>query len=124
LKNINLEHIFVIVIFWYNQFLNHLLKLCPIFDSSLLIQNSKFNNFLWVCWFLYKNIFNFVPPFENSTTCTAIMKIKICNHLRLKKLMLLKVPVIHDLQYNIYIVIWLTPLDFWKVNLEKSSSTK
>ena len=23
---------------------------------------SKFNNFLWVCWFLGKNIFNFVPP--------------------------------------------------------------
>ena len=30
-----------------------------------LIQNSKFNHFLWVCWFLY-------PPFENSTTHNAI----------------------------------------------------
>ena len=27
-----------------------------------LIQNSKFNDFLWVCWFLSKNLFNFVPP--------------------------------------------------------------
>ena len=25
-----------------------------------LVQNSKFNNFLWVCWFLGKNLFNFV----------------------------------------------------------------
>ena len=28
-----------------------------------LIQFSKLNDFLWVCWFLGKNIFNFVPPF-------------------------------------------------------------
>ena len=27
-----------------------------------LIQFSKFNNFLWVCWFLAKNLSNFVPP--------------------------------------------------------------
>ena len=39
-----------------------LLKWCPIFDSLPLIQNSKFNNFLWVCWFLCKNISNFAPP--------------------------------------------------------------
>ena len=38
------------------------LKWCPIFESSPLIQNSKFNNFLWVCWFLYKNLSNVVPP--------------------------------------------------------------
>ena len=38
-----------------------LLKWCTIFDSSPLLQNSKFNNFLWVCWFLCKNISNFVP---------------------------------------------------------------
>ena len=31
-----------------------------LFDSSPLIQNSKFNNFLWVCWFLGKNLPNFV----------------------------------------------------------------
>ena len=27
-----------------------------------LIQNSKFNNFLWVCWFLCNTLSNFVPP--------------------------------------------------------------
>ena len=27
----------------------------------MLIQFSKFNNFLWVCWFLGKNLSNFVP---------------------------------------------------------------
>jgi hypothetical protein len=41
-----------------------LLKWCPIFDSSPLIQNSKFNNFLWVPWFLCKNLSNLVStPF-------------------------------------------------------------
>ena len=32
------------------------------FWQLALIQNSKFNNFLWVCWFLGKNHSNFVPP--------------------------------------------------------------
>ena len=32
------------------------------FDPSPLTQFSKFNNFLWVCWFLGKNHSNFVPP--------------------------------------------------------------
>ena len=53
-----------------------------LFDTSPLIPFSKFNNFLWVCWFLGKNIYNFVPPvwkFHNpychnrghsTTTCT------------------------------------------------------
>ena len=27
-----------------------------------LTQFSKFNNFLWVCWFLGNNLSNFVPP--------------------------------------------------------------
>ena len=51
----------------------YLLKWCPIFDTSPLTQFSKFNNFLWVCWFLGKNLSNFVPPppFENSTTHIA-----------------------------------------------------
>ena len=40
----------------------YLLKWCPIFDTSPLTQLSKFNNFLWVCWFLGKNLSNFVPP--------------------------------------------------------------
>ena len=30
--------------------------------GSLLVQFSKFNNFLWVCWFLFKNHSNFVSP--------------------------------------------------------------
>jgi hypothetical protein len=34
----------------------------PIF---LLVQSSKFNNFLWVCWFLCKNLSNFVYPVWN-----------------------------------------------------------
>ena len=38
------------------------LEWCPIFDTSPLHQFSKFNNFLWVCWFLVKNLSNFVPP--------------------------------------------------------------
>ena len=33
-----------------------------LFDTSPLTQFSKFNNFLWVCWFLGKNLPNFVPP--------------------------------------------------------------
>ena len=44
-----------------------------LFDTSPLTQFWKFNNFLWVCWFLCKNLYNFVPPLENSTTCIAIM---------------------------------------------------
>ena len=37
-------------------------KWCPIFDTSPLTQFSRFNNFLWVCLFLGKNLSNFVPP--------------------------------------------------------------
>jgi len=50
----------------------YFLKWCPIFDSSPLSQSSKVNNFLWVCWFLGKNLSSFVPPFEKSTTRIAI----------------------------------------------------
>ena len=35
------------------------MKWCPIFDSSPLLQFSKCNNFLLVCWFLARNLFNF-----------------------------------------------------------------
>ena len=34
----------------------------PTFDTSPLHQFPKFENFLWVCWFLGKNHSNFVPP--------------------------------------------------------------
>ena len=59
-----LEHIFF---FWHFLITSifkslYLLKSCPIFDTSPLTQFSKFNNFLWVCWFLGKNLSNFVPP--------------------------------------------------------------
>ena len=40
----------------------HSLKWCPIFWTSSLTQFSKFNHFLWVCWFLGKNLSTFVPP--------------------------------------------------------------
>ena len=55
LKNTNLETHFLLLTFFE-------LKWCPIFDSSPLIQNSKFNNFLLVCWFLCKNLSNFASP--------------------------------------------------------------
>ena len=32
-----------------------------LFDTSPLTRFSKFNNFLWGCWFLAKNLSNFVP---------------------------------------------------------------
>ena len=51
----------------------YLVKWCPIFDNSPLTQFSKFNTFLWVWCFLGKNISNFVPTFENSTTRIAIL---------------------------------------------------
>jgi hypothetical protein len=38
-------------------------QILALFDSSPLIQNSKFNNFLWVCLFLGK-IFVFCMPKE------------------------------------------------------------
>ena len=37
-------------------------KVMALFDGLQLIQNSKFDNFLWVCWFLSKNLSNFIPP--------------------------------------------------------------
>ena len=43
------------------------------FDTSPLIQFLKFNHFFWVSWFLGKNLSNFVPPLENSTTRLAIV---------------------------------------------------
>ena len=33
-----------------------------LFDTSTLTQFSIFNNFLWVCWFLGKNLSTFVSP--------------------------------------------------------------
>ena len=38
-----------------------------------LTQFSKFNIFLWVCWFVGKNFIILSPLFENSTTLIAIL---------------------------------------------------
>ena len=53
LKNINLGAHFLITL---------LSKMIPNFWHLPLTQFSKFNNFLWVCWFLGKNLSNFVFP--------------------------------------------------------------
>ena len=37
-------------------------KILALFDSYFVNPNSKFNNFPWVCWFLGKNLSNFVSP--------------------------------------------------------------
>ena len=37
-------------------------KILTLFESLPLIQNSKFSNFLLVCWFLGKNLSNLVSP--------------------------------------------------------------
>ena len=51
----------------------YFLKWCPIFETYPLHQFSKFNNFHLYVDFLGKNISNFVPPLENSTTRITIM---------------------------------------------------
>ena len=50
--------------FWYRKLTLKVKRLgdFALFDTSPLTQFSKFNNFLWVCWFLGKNLSNFVPP--------------------------------------------------------------
>ena len=50
--------------FWYRKLTLKVERLgdLALFDTSPLTQFSKFNNFLWVCWFLGKNLSNFVPP--------------------------------------------------------------
>ena len=49
--------------FYWEDETNWLLKLWFLKTSEApLIQFLKFNNFLWVCWFLGKNLSNFVPP--------------------------------------------------------------
>ena len=58
------EHIFCRWNFLIKSLLkkNILLKWCPFFDSSPIIQNSKLSNFLCVVWFLWKNLSTFIPP--------------------------------------------------------------
>ena len=40
----------------------HFLKSCPIFDKLVLPRFSKYNGFLWVPWFLAKNLAFQDPP--------------------------------------------------------------
>ena len=49
--------------FWYRKLTFKVKRLgdFALFDTSPLTQFSKFNNILWVCWFLGKNLSNFVP---------------------------------------------------------------
>ena len=50
--------------FWHRKLTLKVKRLgdFALFDTSPLVQFSKFNNFLLVCWFLGKNLSNFVPP--------------------------------------------------------------
>ena len=50
----------------------YFLKWCQIFDTSPLTQFSKFDNFLWLCWFLGKNLSNFISLQENSIVIPCI----------------------------------------------------
>ena len=67
------EHIFCNWLFLMTPIFKSLyfLKWCSSFDSSPLLQFSKFNNFLWVCWFLAKNLSNFV--YQNADQQTSIV---------------------------------------------------
>ena len=48
------------------------------FDTSPPHQFAKFNNFLWICWFLTKKNFLILYPFhENSTTDIAIAHLNL-----------------------------------------------
>ena len=62
LKNTNLGALLILLFDNINFWITLLLKCCSIFDSLPLHQFSKFNDFRWVCWFLGKNLSNFVPP--------------------------------------------------------------
>ena len=51
------------------------------FDTSPLVQLSKFKNFLWLCWFLGKTLSNFIPsvwklhnPYCHNAECRLINK--------------------------------------------------
>ena len=46
--------------FWHRK-IDFASQILALFDTFPLVQFSKYNNFLWVCWFLGKNLSNFVP---------------------------------------------------------------
>ena len=62
LKNINLAHFLLLTLITSILKSLYFLKWCPNFDTCPLTQFSKFNNFLWVCWFIGKNLSDSVPP--------------------------------------------------------------
>ena len=56
-------------------------QILALFDSSPLNENSKFNNFLWVCWFLGKHLSNFAPlswkldnPYYHNLNCAELTR--------------------------------------------------
>ena len=60
LKNTNLGAHFSCVFRFFDKInfnITLFLKWCPICDSLLLHQFWKFNNFLWLCWFLDKKLY-------------------------------------------------------------------
>ena len=75
LNNIStVAHFFVIAIFdRFNFSITLFSKMMPNFYTNPLNKFSKFNNFLWVCYFLGKNLSNLYPPFENSTPRIATL---------------------------------------------------
>ena len=68
-----------------------------LFDTSPLVQFSKFKNFLWVCWFLGKNLSNFVPPVWklHNPYCHSQHSLHTCSYICIwkpwKKLINLKI---------------------------------
>ena len=58
-------------------------QILALFDTNPLHQFSKFNNFLWVCWFLGRNISNFVYLLQNFITRITILTI-VCSGAYLK----------------------------------------
>ena len=57
---------FIIEICWRHPLLNHTItKMMPNFwqfATTPILQLNFFNNFPWICWFLGKNLSNFVSP--------------------------------------------------------------
>ena len=68
LNSFSYEHIFWNISIFKSL---HFLKRCPRFDTFPLHHFSKFNNFLWVCWFVCKNLSNFLHPHKKGNACTV-----------------------------------------------------
>ena len=57
---------------------NKIKKIPLVFDRAVF---TKYNNFLWVCWFLAKNLTNFDPSKSelNNLTDTIYINVCVCN---------------------------------------------